>query len=54
MNEVNDLKVTHLNGLEKVRKYQLRAKAVCKDQIKLFFGPPWSFKTDWYTVDFVY
>ena len=54
MTEVNNLKVTHLNELEEGRKYQLRAKAVCKDQIKLLFGPSWSFKTDWYTVDFVY
>jgi hypothetical protein len=50
--EVNDVKVTTLAGLKKSQKYQIRAKAVCDDRNKLFLGPSWCFKTDWYTIDF--
>ena len=52
MTEVNDVKVTNLAGLKRSQKYQIRAKAVCDDRNKLFIGPSWCFKTDWYTIDF--
>jgi hypothetical protein len=52
--EVNNLEVTPLTGLVKGRKYQIRAKAVCDDRNKLFIGPSWCFKTDWYTIDFLH
>jgi hypothetical protein len=52
--EVNDITVTTLTGLKKSQKYQIRAKAVCDDRNKLFIGPSWCFKTDWYTIDFLH
>ena len=61
MTEINSFRVAPLNGLEKGRPYQLRAKAeLSKRTLPLylhyvfFFMSLWDFETDWYTIDFVF
>ena len=47
-------RISGLDRLEKGRQYQVRAKAVCRDETYLDFGTPWGFETDWYAIDFTY
>lgn len=61
MTEINSLNVISLNKMEKGRQYQIRAKAELSKRTLpfylhyvLFFMSLWDFKTDWYTIDFVY
>lgn len=61
MAEIDRLKIVPLNQLDKGRQYQLRAKAQL-DKLTLplylhyvlFFVSLWDFKTDWYTIDFIF
>ena len=61
MTEVDSLRVTTLDKLEKNQQYQLRAKAELSRKTLplylhyvLFFVSMWDFETDWYTIDFIY
>jgi hypothetical protein len=61
MTDINSLKVTALNRIEKGRRYQLRAKAQLNKislpfdlHYVLFFVSLWNFETDWYSIDFIY
>ena len=61
MSEIDSLKIVPLKQLEKGVQYQLRAKAELSKvtlpfnlHYVLFFVSLWDFKTDWYTIDFIY
>jgi Domain of unknown function (DUF4390) len=61
MTEVDSLKIISLQELAKGSLYQLRAKAELSKvtlpfylHYVLFFVSLWDFKTDWYTIDFIY
>ncbi len=54
MVEVSDLKVMPLTGLQKGRTYQIRVRAICRDQDAFIFSPSACVKTDWHTVDFTF
>jgi len=61
MTEIDSLRIISLNNLEKGRQYQIRAKAELSKRTLpfylhhiLFFMSLWDFKTDWYTIDFIY
>jgi len=61
MTDIDSLKITTLNQLEKGRQYQVRAKAQLSKltlplylHYVLFFVSLWDFETDWYTIDFIY
>ena len=61
MTEIDSLKVTPLDLLEKGKQYQIQAKAKLSRvtlpyylHYVLFFLSLWDFETDWYTIDFIY
>lgn len=61
VNEVNGLKIIELSALEPERTYRLRIKAdLYKKSLPLSlqnvipFVSWWDYKTDWYTVEFIY
>lgn len=61
MTDIDSLKVTTLDQIEKGRHYQLRAKAQLNKitlpldlHYVLFFVSLWDFATDWYSIDFIY
>ena len=61
MTEIDSLKIVPLNKLVKGEQYQIRTKAELSRltlpfylHYILFFGSLWDFKTDLYTIDFIY
>lgn len=61
MSDVDELKIIHLNKLEKGKQYQVKAKAQLSKltlpfylHYVFFFVSLWDFETDWYTIDFIY
>ena len=61
MTDIDSLKITALDQIEKGRQYQLRAKAKLNKvtlplhlHYVLFFVSLWDFETDWYSIDFIY
>jgi len=61
MTEIDSLKVIELDKMQKGHRYQIRAKAELSKRTLplhlhyiLFFMSLWDFKTDWYTLDFMY
>ena len=54
LSEIKGFKVIALKRLEKGAHYQLRVKSELKDRSYPFSGTPWDFKTDWYTINFIY
>ena len=61
MSDVDGLKIIHLNKLAKGKQYQVKAKAQLSKltlpfylHYVFFFVSLWDFKTDWYTIDFIY
>ena len=61
MSQIDGMKLVSLSRLEKDEKYQLSAKAELNKLTLpfylhhvLFFVSLWDFKTQWYTIDFMY
>lgn len=61
MSSIDSLTITPLSRLEKGGQYQIRAKAELSKLTLpfylhniFFFVSLWDFKTDWYTIDFIY
>jgi len=54
MSEIKGLEIIPLARLKKETQYQIRVKSELKDQNSVFFDTPWEFKTDWYTINFIF
>jgi hypothetical protein len=61
MSVIDRLSIIPLNELEPGHQYQLKTKAVVRQQTLplnlhrvLFFVSIWDFATDWYTIDFIF
>jgi hypothetical protein len=61
MSEIDSLKIVPLQKLAKGAQYQIKTKAELSKlklpfylHYALFFIPFWDFRTDWYTIDFVF
>ena len=54
LSEIIGLDIIPLSKLKKGEQYQLRAKSELYDRYLPFSGSPFGFKTDWYTINFVY
>ncbi len=54
MAEFNNVKVMPLSKLQKGQKYQLRIRAICKQQGGALSKPEKCYGTDWYILDFSY
>jgi hypothetical protein len=54
ISEINAMKVIQLKRLKKGHHYQLKVKSELNDKKFLFFGLPWEFETDWYTINFIF
>ena len=52
--EINGFDVISLERLKKGMQYQLRVKSELSENKAHFTGLPWQFKTDWYTLNFIY
>jgi len=54
LSEIKGLDIISLSKLKKGTHYQLRVKSEQYDRYLPFAGTPFEFKTDWYTIDFIY
>ena len=59
MTKIESLKIYPLEGLQKGRQYQIRAKAEVSKltlpfYLHFFLFSLWDFETDWYTIDFIF
>ncbi len=54
LSEIKGLDVISLSKLKKGAHYQLEVKSELQDRHLPFTGTPFGFKTDWYTVNFIY
>lgn len=54
MTEINGLDLLPLIMLKEGRYYQIRIRATCRGKRHFVFWPSWGFKTDLYTIDFLY
>ena len=54
LSDIIGLRVISLEDLHKGENYQLRVKSELTDRSYPLVGAPWEFKTDWYTINFIY
>ena len=54
LSEIKGLDIISLSKLKKGTHYQLRVKSEQYDRYLPFPTSPFDFKTDWYTIDFIY